>query len=85
MRGAELQTVPGEKTGVGHCLCSQKSQGGGNGRRKTAQIQNTAAGGGLRRGRKQRWEGPREHSRAPEGERRQSKMLCTKFFKTSDT
>jgi len=23
MRGAELQTVPGEKTGVGHCLCSQ--------------------------------------------------------------
>jgi hypothetical protein len=58
---------------------------GGNGRRQTAQIQSSAACGGLRRGRKRRLEGPREHSRAPEGERRQSKMLCTKFFKTSDT
>jgi hypothetical protein len=32
-------------------------------------------------------EGPREHSRAPEEERRQSKMLCTKFSRpqTPDT
>jgi hypothetical protein len=40
MRGAELQTVPGEKTCVGHCLCSQIT-----GREATLSEDGQSAGG----------------------------------------